>query len=107
MANEGTDTKKTNETSALDLEVSATRSIARGSIVDDKNLGGHLDYHGINTSDVQPGADAAYEKKIAVMNEALIDIGMRSFQWKVYAMTGFGWFVDNVSILPSSSFRAD
>lgn len=58
---------------------------------------GHANYHGINTSDVLPGADAAYEKKIAVMNEALIDIGMGPFQWKIFFMTGFGWFVDNVS----------
>lgn len=57
---------------------------------------GHSDYHGINTSDILPGADAAYEKKIAVMNEALIDIGMGPFQWKIFFMTGFGWFVDNV-----------
>lgn len=65
-----------------------------------KDLGaGHSDYHGINTSDVLPGADAAYEKKIAVMNEALIDIGMGSFQWKIFFMTGFGWFVDNVRSL--------
>ncbi|KAM0277215.1 hypothetical protein ACHAQH_005998 [Verticillium albo-atrum] len=32
------------------------------------------------------------------MNQALIDIGMGSFQWKIYSMTGFGWFVDNVTI---------
>ena len=43
------------------------------------------------------GADEGYERKISIMNEALIDLGMGSFQWKVFAMTGFGWFVDNVS----------
>ncbi|PLB49714.1 MFS general substrate transporter [Aspergillus steynii IBT 23096] len=36
-----------------------------------------------------------YEKKVALLNQALIDIGMGPFQWKVCAMTGFGWFVDN------------
>ncbi len=58
---------------------------------------GHVDYHGIDTTQVQPGADAAYEAKITVLNEALIDIGMGPFQWKIFATTGFGWFVDNVS----------
>jgi hypothetical protein len=59
---------------------------------------GHVDYHGIDTTQVQPGADAAYEAKITVLNEALIDIGMGPFQWKIFATTGFGWFVDNVSL---------
>lgn len=57
---------------------------------------GHVDYHGIDTTQVQPGADAAYEAKITILNEALIDIGMGPFQWKIFATTGFGWFVDNV-----------
>lgn len=53
--------------------------------------------HGIDTSAIPPGSNIVYEKKVAIMNQALIDIGMGSFQWKIYAMTGFGWFVDNVS----------
>lgn len=57
---------------------------------------GHLDYHGINTTEIQPGADATYERKIALMNEALIDLGMGPYQWKIFACTRFGWFVDNV-----------
>lgn len=57
----------------------------------------HTNHHGIDTSAVMPGADAAYEAKVTIMNEALLDIGMNSFQWKVFITTGFGWFVDNVS----------
>ncbi|KAM5351154.1 hypothetical protein ACJ41O_003877 [Fusarium nematophilum] len=53
------------------------------------------DYHGIDTRAIPSGADEVYERKVAVMNQALIDLGMGSFQWKVFAMTGFGWFVDN------------
>ncbi|KAM0332470.1 hypothetical protein ACHAQA_002751 [Verticillium albo-atrum] len=52
-------------------------------------------YHGIDMSAIPTGSNIVYEKKIAIMNKALIDIGMGSFQWKIYAMTGFGWFVDN------------
>ncbi|KAL5042425.1 major facilitator superfamily domain-containing protein [Aspergillus fruticulosus] len=62
----------------------------------DKHLGGHTNYHGLDRTQVQPGADAVYEAKIAVLNEALIDIGMGPFQWKIFATTGFGWFVDQL-----------
>lgn len=61
-----------------------------------KDLSGHADYHGIDTTQVQPGADAVYEAKISILNEALIDIGMGPFQWKMFMMTGFGWFLDQV-----------
>lgn len=57
---------------------------------------GHESYHGIDTRALPMGADSVYDKKIAVLNEALIDLGMGPFQWKVFAMTGFGWFADNV-----------
>ena len=66
------------------------------SVNTDKHLGGHTDYHGIDTTQVQPGADPVYEAKIAILNEALIDIGMGPFQWKIFATTGFGWFIDQV-----------
>ncbi|CAM1508394.1 Fc.00g052420.m01.CDS01 [Cosmosporella sp. VM-42] len=56
---------------------------------------GHENYHGIDTRGFPQGADEVYEKKVSIMNEALIDLGMGSFQWKIFAMTGFGWFVDN------------
>ncbi|RMY21153.1 hypothetical protein D0866_12358 [Hortaea werneckii] len=49
--------------------------------------------HGINTADVLPGSDVAYEKEISILNEALISLGMNSFQWKIIFMTGFGWFL--------------
>ena len=60
---------------------------------------GHVDYHGIDTATIAQGADEVYEKKVAIMNEALIDLGMGSFQWKIFALTGLGWFIDNVRIV--------
>ncbi|UPK93908.1 hypothetical protein LCI18_004843 [Fusarium solani-melongenae] len=51
----------------------------------DKHIAGHTDYHGIDTTQVQPGADPVYEAKISVMNE-----------WKIFATTGFGWFIDQL-----------
>ena len=56
------------------------------------------DYQGIDTRGVATGIDLVYERKAAIMNQALIDIGMESFQWKIFLLTGFGWFVDNVLI---------
>lgn len=56
-------------------------------------------HHGIDTRAIHVGKDYLYEKKVSIMNQALIDIGMGPFQWKVFAMTGFGWFVDNVRAL--------
>lgn len=53
-------------------------------------------YKGIDTRGIPMGSNEVYERKVAIMNQALIDMGMGSFQWKIYAMTGFGWFVDNV-----------
>lgn len=69
------------------------------SVVDntDKHLTGHTNYRGIDTTQVQPGADPVYEAKISILNEALIDIGMGPFQWKMFLTTGFGWFIDQVS----------
>lgn len=58
---------------------------------------GHTSYHGIDTRNVLPGADEVYDAKISVLNEALIDLGMGSYQWMVFLTTGLGWFVDNVS----------
>jgi hypothetical protein len=57
---------------------------------------GHASYHGIDTRNVQPGADEIYDSKIAILNEALIDLGMGRYQWMVFLTTGLGWFIDNV-----------
>ncbi|KAJ3456938.1 hypothetical protein MRS44_014079 [Fusarium solani] len=66
-----------------------SRAIGKIDVAEDR------DYHGIDTRTIPSGADVVYERKVAVMNQALIDMGMGSFQWNVFAMTGFGWFVDN------------
>ncbi|KAM5352985.1 hypothetical protein ACJ41O_005707 [Fusarium nematophilum] len=52
----------------------------------DKQVGGHTDYHGIDTTQVQPGADPVYEAKISIMNEALIDVGMGPFRSPYYSI---------------------
>lgn len=69
----------------------------------DKDIAaGHVDYHGIDTTTIAQGADEVYERKVAIMNEAFIDLGMGSFQWKIFALTGLGWFIDNVRILEAA-----
>ncbi|KAL6915136.1 hypothetical protein FSST1_012896 [Fusarium sambucinum] len=51
--------------------------------------------NGIDMRGIASGVSEVYQRKVAVMNQALVDIGMGSFQWKIFTMTGFGWFVDN------------
>jgi len=45
---------------------------------------------------VQPGTDATYERKVAVINQAILDIGMGRYQWSVFVLAAFGWFSDVV-----------
>lgn len=71
-------------------------NVTSAETVDKPDTEGHQNYQGIDTRALHLGADEVYEKKVSIMNEALIDIGMGSFQWKVFALTGFGWLVDNV-----------
>ena len=35
----------------------------------------------IDTAAVQPGTDLVYERKVALLNEAILDIGMGHYQW--------------------------
>lgn len=90
-------TVKSSSTGPSDLEKTGTHeSQLNGEVSSVKNQMVN-DYHqGIDTRGITTGTDEVYERKAAIMNQALIDIGMGSFQWKIFLMTGFGWFVDNV-----------
>ncbi|OCK99228.1 MFS general substrate transporter [Cenococcum geophilum 1.58] len=48
----------------------------------------------IDMKTVQPGTDATYERKVAVINQAILDIGMGRYQWSVFVLAAFGWFSD-------------
>ncbi|KAL2863189.1 MFS transporter [Aspergillus lucknowensis] len=72
---------------------------------------GHVNYHGIDTRALPQGADEVYERKISILNEALIDLGMGSFQWKIFALTGFGcppvqveFSVDRIALLSVAKY---
>jgi len=41
--------------------------------------------------------DPILTKKMALVNSALDEIGMTPFQWKLFALNGFGYAVDSVS----------
>ncbi|KAL2783585.1 major facilitator superfamily domain-containing protein [Aspergillus keveii] len=58
-------------------------------------IAGHVDYHGIDTRGIVHGVDEVYEREVSILNAALIDLGMRPFQWRIFALTGLGWFIDN------------
>lgn len=42
------------------------------------------------------GLDTAYDRKSKVINRAIQDIGMGSYQWKLFVLCGFGWLADNL-----------
>lgn len=42
------------------------------------------------------GHDSAYDRKSQVVNKAIQDIGMGSYQWQLFTLCGFGWFADNL-----------
>lgn len=51
----------------------------------------------IDVTAVQPGTDKVYAAKVILMNQAILDLGMGKYQWFVACLTGFGWYIDNVS----------
>jgi hypothetical protein len=40
--------------------------------------------------------DPVLSKKMALVNKAIDEIGMTSFQWKMFFLNGFGYTVDSV-----------
>ncbi|KAI9835461.1 MAG: hypothetical protein M1819_002379 [Sarea resinae] len=42
------------------------------------------------------GHDTAYDRKSKVINRAIQDIGMGSYQWQLFVLCGFGWLADNL-----------
>ena len=50
--------------------------------------------------------DPVLAQKMALVNEAIDEIGMTGFQWKMFFLNGFGYAVDSVSpLIPSFSRR--
>lgn len=45
---------------------------------------------------VLKGIDPVYENKARVLNNAIQDIGMGSYQWQLFVVVGFGWASDNL-----------
>ena len=52
------------------------------------------------------GVDPVFEAKAAVVNSAFQHIGMGKYQWKLFALCGFGW-VPSSFHCPSFSFPHD
>jgi hypothetical protein len=42
-------------------------------------IAGHVDYRGIDTRGIVHGVDEVYERKVSILNAALIDLGMGPF----------------------------
>lgn len=81
-----------------DAPLDIARSVSRDTFPDE----GKVQYRNrvgdeIDTTTVQPGTDPVYEAKVALMNRAILDLGMGKYQWSMAILTGFGWYTDNVS----------
>lgn len=46
--------------------------------------------------------DPVLQKKMALTSEAIDQIGMTPFHWKLFVLTGFGYAVDSVRLTPPS-----
>ena len=44
----------------------------------------------------QPGTDAVYAAKSALLSQALQDLGMGRYQWFLVLATSVGWFLSSV-----------
>ncbi|KAE8155235.1 major facilitator superfamily domain-containing protein [Aspergillus avenaceus] len=42
------------------------------------------------------GHDSSYDRKAKIINRAIQDIGMGSYQWGLFVLCGFGWIADNL-----------
>lgn len=53
---------------------------------------------GLDNDTVIPtsAVDVTYARKAAVLNRAIKDIGMGSYQWQLFVVIGFGWASDNL-----------
>lgn len=58
----------------------------------------HTNVYGstIDTPTSQAGTDAVYAAKAALLNQALLDMGMGLYQWLLFVITSVGWFLDSV-----------
>jgi hypothetical protein len=68
-------------TNTNDLESPRTLETLRAEIEDDVAL---------------TGTDTPYDRKSHIMNKAIADIGMGSYQWQLFILCGFGWMADNL-----------
>ncbi|PWY80749.1 MFS general substrate transporter [Aspergillus sclerotioniger CBS 115572] len=74
----------------------------------------HTNVYGsaIDTAPSQAGTDAVYAAKAALLNQALMDMGMGLYQWILFIITSVGWFLDSfwlmsfTIIAPSSANEA-
>jgi len=51
---------------------------------------------GLETLKIGGGVNPIFEAKAAILNSAIQQIGMGKYQWKLFALCGFGWAADNL-----------
>lgn len=69
-------------------DVDPVTGLAKGEIADPVELGRRLEASGVSDS---------YERKVYILNRVMNEhIGMGRFQYALFCLSGFGWFVDNL-----------
>lgn len=72
-------------------EVKLTRGASNNSAITMESLRAE-----VNASVAASGHDTVYDRKAKVINLAIDDIGMTRYQWRLFALCGFGWLADNL-----------
>lgn len=72
--------KDTNRSTGSDDDATLTLESLRAEVDEDLVASGH---------------DSVYDRKSKVINKAIQDIGMGSYQWKLFILCGFGWLVSD------------
>ena len=84
------DAERTNSNEEKKLDSPSSRQPGYGSLTVEglrSEIELDLQVHGHNTP---------YDRKSALINKAIQDIGMGRYQWSLFALCGFGWLADNM-----------
>ncbi|KAI9708032.1 MAG: hypothetical protein M1820_004236 [Bogoriella megaspora] len=55
-----------------------------------------LDKHHDADDEIAPAGETVYDRRARIINQAIQDIGMGKYQWRLFVLCGFGWLADNI-----------
>lgn len=69
------------------------------------DLGGAASVTSTEATAREEGIQPIFLAKVRVLNDALAEIGMGTYQWKLFVSAGFGWSVDRLFFQVSESVQ--